>query len=144
MDSLLLRLATAAALLLACLGAGHFLRRAGLRQAARAAEGIEAFGERKATLLYFNSPFCAVCRAAQGPAVRRFQEAVGGRVKVLEIDVTERPDLAERWGIMSLPTTVVLDRDHRPLAVNPGLATAETLMSQVLLSEPQSLVDIRP
>lgn len=135
MDGLLLRLAAAAALSLLGLGAWVLLRRAALKQAARAAEGIAGLGERKAALLYFNSPLCAVCRAAQGPAVRRFQEAAGETVQVLEIDVTERPDLAERWGILSLPTTVILDREHRPLAINPGLATAETLLRQAAVAQ---------
>jgi hypothetical protein len=50
---------------------------------------------------------------------------------VIQVDASEQPDVAERWGVFSAPTTFVLDPDHMPRQVNRGVASVETLKKQL-------------
>jgi thiol-disulfide isomerase/thioredoxin len=65
-----------------------------------------AFGT-KATLLQFSTEYCAPCRATA-----RVLDAIGSAsegVEHVEIDLTDRPDLARRFSVLQTPTTLVLD-----------------------------------
>jgi hypothetical protein len=76
----------------------------------------EAFGT-AATLLQFSTPTCARC-----PATARQLDAVAasrsttatapGRVRRLEIDLAERPELARRFDVMQTPTVLLVDSTH--------------------------------
>lgn len=85
----------------------------------------------KPVLVYFTTPDCAPCRTVQRPAIKRVTNMLGERVEVVEIDATERPDLAKTWGVMSVPTTFVLDARGEPRYVNNGIARAEKLLEQI-------------
>ena len=50
---------------------------------------------------------------------------------MIEIDATERPDLAKVWGVMTVPTTFVLDAGGEARYVNNGVARAEKLLEQI-------------
>jgi len=50
---------------------------------------------------------------------------------VVEIDATEQPELASRWGVMSVPTTFVIDPSGALRHVNHGVARAEQLLMQI-------------
>jgi hypothetical protein len=56
---------------------------------------------------------------------------LGEQLEVVEIDATERPDLAKTWGVMSVPTTFVLDARGEARYVNNGVARAEKLLEQI-------------
>jgi thioredoxin-like negative regulator of GroEL len=70
-----------------------------------------------ATLLQFSTPTCARC-----PATARQLDAVAasrsttptapGRVRRLEIDLAERPELARRFDVMQTPTVLLVDGTH--------------------------------
>lgn len=82
-------------------------------------------------IVYFASPFCGPCAAQQRPAIDRVLRELGGRVQVVEVDTTEQPDTATRWGVMTLPTTFILDRWGRPRQVNNGVAGPDKLKQQL-------------
>ena len=82
-------------------------------------------------ILYFTTPFCEPCRTLQKPALIRLQDELGAAIQVLQIDATEQPDMADRWGVFSAPTTFILDRSLTPRQVNRGVASAETLRKQL-------------
>jgi hypothetical protein len=56
---------------------------------------------------------------------------LGEKLQVIEIDATERPDLAKVWGVMSVPTTFLLDPRGEARYVNNGVARAEKLLEQI-------------
>jgi thiol-disulfide isomerase/thioredoxin len=85
----------------------------------------------KPVLVYFTTPDCAPCKTVQRPAIHRVSNLLGERLKVVEIDATERPDLAKIWGVMSVPTTFVLDARGQARYVNNGVARAEKLLEQI-------------
>jgi len=55
----------------------------------------------------------------------------GEKLYVLEIDAAERPEAAKTWGVMSVPTTFLLDERGVARYVNHGVTRAETLMEQI-------------
>lgn len=77
-------------------------------------------------VLYFSGPHCTVCRTHQEPALRSL-----GDVDVRQVDALEERELAERYHVYTLPTTVVVAADGRPLHVNYGYAPAGKLRTQL-------------
>lgn len=82
-------------------------------------------------LVYFTTPDCAPCRTVQRPAIERVASILGEGLQVVEIDATEQPDVARTWGVLSVPTTFVLDARGEARFVNNGVARAEKLLEQI-------------
>jgi thiol-disulfide isomerase/thioredoxin len=85
----------------------------------------------KPVLVYFTTPTCAPCKTIQRPAIDHVTRLLGEELHVIEIDATERPDLAKVWGVMSVPTTFLLNSRGEARYVNNGVARAEKLMEQI-------------
>jgi thiol-disulfide isomerase/thioredoxin len=84
--------------------------------------GAEPFGGR-ATLLQFSTAFCAPCRSTA-----RLLGAVADDhdgVRHVEVDLTNRPELADRFNILQTPTTLVLDGAGSVRARIGGAARAD-------------------
>ena len=66
----------------------------------------EIMDSEKTVLLDFWAPWCAPCRMV----VPVIEEIAGERpdIKVGKINVDEQPELANKFGIMSIPTLVVM------------------------------------
>jgi len=84
----------------------------------------------KPVIVYFTTPDCAPCKTVQRPALEKLRSLLGEKLHVVEIDATERPDLAKTWGVMSVPTTFLLDSRGEARYVNNGVTRAEKLMEQ--------------
>lgn len=85
----------------------------------------------KPVIVYFTTPDCAPCKTVQRPALNRVSQLLGERLEVVEIDASQRPDLAKIWGVMSVPTTFLLDAGGEARFVNNGVTRAEKLMEQL-------------
>jgi len=85
----------------------------------------------KPVIVYFTTPDCAPCKTIQRPALEKLMSLLGEKLHVVEIDATERPDLASTWGVMSVPTTFLLDAHGQARYVNNGVTRAEKLMEQI-------------
>ncbi len=85
-------------------------------------------------VLAFSTPECVPCRTMQKPALVELQRRYPGRLEVREIDATITPELAERFGIMTVPSTVLVDARGRVLAINHGLARWTKLAGQLSLN----------
>ena len=83
----------------------------------------------KPTVLYFTTAECAQCRLQQTPILTQLQNKVD--VAVHKLDAIEQEALARVYGIMTVPTTVVLDPQLRPVAINHGVAPLGKLQGQV-------------
>lgn len=83
-------------------------------------------------VVYFWSPDCAPCQTVQKPALAALEQELGeDRLQVLAVNVYERPDLADEWGVLSLPTTFVIDASGTPRGVNHGVAREDKLRRQL-------------
>ena len=85
----------------------------------------------KPVIVYFTTPDCAPCKTVQRPALEKLIGILGEKLHVVEIDATERPDLTKTWGVMSVPTTFLLDSRGEARYVNNGVTRAEKLMEQI-------------
>jgi hypothetical protein len=82
-------------------------------------------------ILAFGSADCSQCHTLQEPTLRRLQALRGPEIEVVEIDAPAAPDLASRYHILTLPSTVLLNPTGEPLAVNYGFANLEKLQAQI-------------
>jgi len=85
----------------------------------------------KPVLVYFTTPDCAPCKTVQRPAIERVLNLLGETLEVVEINAYEQPDLAKTWGVLSVPTTFVIDEHGEARYVNNGVARAEKLLEQI-------------
>ena len=82
-------------------------------------------------ILAFNSDDCRQCHEMQIPALQRVLDARGSKVSVAEVDAPNSPDLTQRYRILTLPSTVIMDAAGRARAVNYGFANTQRLLDQV-------------
>ncbi len=82
-------------------------------------------------LLYFTADYCAPCKFQQTPIVERLAAKYGDAVIIRKYDVSQEPDLAARYKVLTLPTTVVLDRQGQVAHVNYGVTEQGRLESQL-------------
>jgi len=82
-------------------------------------------------ILAFSSDDCRQCHEMQIPALQRVLDARGSRVSVAEIDAPNSPELTQRYRILTLPSTVIMDAAGRTHAVNYGFANTQRLLDQV-------------
>jgi thioredoxin 1 len=106
-------------------------RRLARLAACDAPEAVTTVVDDGPALLYFTTENCAQCRFQQAPILRQLEASVA--IPVRTLDAIEHEHLARHYGILTVPTTVVLDRSHRPVAINHGLAPLHKLRAQVEL-----------
>ena len=131
MDEILVRLLVALGIACAGLLLYWSANRLILARARRGTRGLESLRRGAPAILYFTAPGCAPCKTVQRPAIRRVQEMLGERLQVIEVDAAARPELASYWGVLSVPTTFIIDSRGRPRCVNHGVAGWEKLIKQI-------------
>ncbi|MCL2812748.1 MAG: thioredoxin [Clostridia bacterium] len=67
----------------------------------------EALGSALPVLIDFWAPWCGPCRMV-APHVEAVAETMQGKAVVGKVNVDDYPKLAERYGVMSIPTLVVV------------------------------------
>ena len=82
-------------------------------------------------ILAFSSADCRQCHELQIPALQRVLEARGTKVSVAEVDAPNSPELTQRFRVLTLPSTVIMDAAGRAHAVNYGFANTQHLLDQV-------------
>ena len=82
-------------------------------------------------IIAFSTPTCAECHTRQAPTLARLSAALGEAVTVRSISAIDHPDLVGRIGILTVPATVVLDRDGHVRSLNLGYASDERLSAQL-------------
>jgi len=81
------------------------------------------------TVLYFTTAECSQCRFRQSPILDQIEQQFG--IHVVTVDAADQPEIAAFYGVMTVPSTVLLDRERRAVAINHGLATAPRLQQQL-------------
>jgi thioredoxin-like negative regulator of GroEL len=82
-------------------------------------------------ILAFSSADCRQCHELQIPALQRVLDVRGSKVSVAEVDAPNSPELTQRYRVLTLPSTVVMDAQGRAHAVNYGFANTQRLLEQV-------------
>ena len=82
-------------------------------------------------ILAFSSADCRSYHTLQRPALLRVAELRADSVTVVTIDAPSSPELMERYQVLTVPATVVLDATGKIHAVNNGFTNAQKLLQQV-------------
>jgi thiol-disulfide isomerase/thioredoxin len=103
-----------------------------VRQAgpARLWRALDLAPDGRPAIVAFSTPSCGACHTAQRPALAALEERAPGRLRIIHVDATDRPDVASAFGVMTVPATVVLGPAGEVLAANQGFATTERLAEQ--------------
>jgi len=84
------------------------------------------------TLVTFSTPSCAACYAAQAPVVSAVERRLGSEaVRVIRVDAARRPEVARAFGVLTVPSTVVLAPTGQLVAHNHGFASTARLLEQL-------------
>ena len=78
-------------------------------------------------LVDFWAAWCGPCRML-APAVAQIAAECEGKVKVGKVNVDEEPELAQRFGIMSIPTVLVF-KNGKKTEQSIGLVPKEKLLA---------------
>jgi thiol-disulfide isomerase/thioredoxin len=101
-----------------------------LKEIAAVKDGLPVteFGER-VTFLQFSSEFCSQC--AQTARLFHDLEAHHDDILHIEVDITNRLDLANKFNILQTPTTLVLDRNGVVTSRIGGAAKPQTIQDEI-------------
>jgi thioredoxin 1 len=80
-------------------------------------------------LVDFWATWCGPCRMV-GPVVSEIAEEYEGKVKVGKVNVDEEDELAERFGVQSIPT-IILFKNGEEAARNVGFAPKAKLVQML-------------
>ena len=101
-------------------------------------EGAEAWAhlgetpDGRRALVSFSTPSCAACHSAQAPALTAVEAKLGSEaVRVIKIDAARQPDIARAFGVLTVPSTIVLAPGGQVVAVNQGFAPSRRLVEQL-------------
>ncbi|MEE8415066.1 MAG: thioredoxin family protein [Desulfobacterales bacterium] len=84
-------------------------------------------------IVYFWSSGCHQCRSVQKPVLERAVEEYGEEnLQLISYNVDESSDIAKAWGVMTIPTTFIVDQNGEVLYANYGLATDGMLHRQLI------------
>lgn len=67
----------------------------------------EVLESEKTVLVDMYATWCGPCKM-QSPIIDKIAEEQEGKVKVTKIDIDEAPEIAEKYGVMSIPTLLII------------------------------------
>lgn len=76
-------------------------------------------------ILVFSATWCGQCKAYH-PTVEKFKKSNPG-ISVELIDVEEKEELVDKYGIKTLPTTIVVDDNDELIKKETGILTMDKL-----------------
>ena len=88
-----------------------------------------AVAEKKVSLIDLWAPWCGPCRMT-GPQVEAAAEELDGKASFFKVNVDDNPGLARKFGVMSIPTMVVL-QDGEEAARMVGARNREDIKAAV-------------
>ncbi|MCZ6616059.1 MAG: thioredoxin [Thaumarchaeota archaeon] len=65
-----------------------------------------------AVFVDFYADWCGPCRAVS-PIVEELSEDYDGRMKFVKVNVDNAPDVAAKYGVMSIPTLIIFNKGER-------------------------------
>lgn len=85
-------------------------------------------------IVYFTTTSCVVCKVQQQPAMEELLDKLP-EIEIDKYDAVAEQALADRYGVLSVPTTAVYDRAGELVSINRGFAPAAVLYAQATGAE---------
>jgi thioredoxin 1 len=85
----------------------------------------------KPNLLYFTAPYCAACQYQQSPVIEAIAAQFGDSINVSRYDVSDQPEVAGRYKVLTLPTTIIVSEQGEIVHINRGVAGLQQLVTQL-------------
>ena len=82
------------------------------------------------TILYFASDSCAAC-PSQARYLEQLLSSWKDRLVVQKIDTEAEPETAVKYGVFTLPTTILIDQQGDVREINYGLTHTQKLTQQI-------------
>ena len=83
----------------------------------------------KKVLVDFYADWCGPCKM-MAPAIEKIAEEVSKYAKVGKVNVDDSPEIAEEFGIMSIPTLLIFENGE-VIHKHVGVTDKDTLMSEL-------------
>ena len=80
-------------------------------------------------LVDFFATWCGPCKMI-APVIDEVAAAVEGRARVVKVDIDASPDIAGRYGVMSVPTLIVF-RNGQPVRQAVGVQPKQNLLAML-------------
>ena len=81
--------------------------------------------ETRPVLVKFGAEWCPPCQQME-PVLDRVASDISGKVKIVRIDIDERPELASHYGVSSIPR-IFLFKNGRVVASHGGFPDAKSV-----------------
>ena len=78
----------------------------------------EVLGSEQPVIVDFWAPWCGPCHMVS-PILDQIAEERSGELRVVKVNIDEEPELAQRYGVMSIPAMVLFE-DGQPAAAAVG------------------------
>jgi thioredoxin 1 len=94
----------------------------------RRASSVEAGATEGPRVLYFRSDHCTSCET-QAELLAELDAEMRGIIEPVDVDA--EPDRAQAYGVLTLPTTLVMDPSGEVQQINYGVTKPEKLRKQL-------------
>ena len=85
--------------------------------------------QNRVSLIDFGAQWCPPCRMME-PVVEELSQDFDGKATIAQVDVDQSQDLANLFGIRSIPTMVIF-KDGKPVDALVGVHPKQTLMEKI-------------
>lgn len=80
-------------------------------------------------LVDFWAPWCGPCKML-GPVLEDVEKEIGAAAVVAKVNVDDEPDLAQKYGVSSIPTMIVFKKGE-PVDRSVGFMSKEKIVSLI-------------
>jgi len=78
-------------------------------------------------LLDYWAAWCAPCKI-MAPIIEELEKELAGKAEIIKINVDEKPEEAQKYGVMSIPTYIVL-KDDKEVGRKIGVISKTDLLT---------------